>query len=160
MRADELRIPDLEADPVWEYLFDESNDDESNVRPVKKLPVSSLGNRLLGTQVRLHNGKFVWAILENVRLDDPIFTSHFLSLSLWTGKDWFSLARYHDPDFSSRSPDILAAILDTQVGDLFPILYDIRAYCRSGDPSVLQGRVDAVPIRRLSESELIGLAIS
>jgi hypothetical protein len=53
--AESLTVADFEAHPVWEFL----NDDEigeTMVRPVEKLPVETLDNRIVGTQVRLANG--------------------------------------------------------------------------------------------------------
>ena len=62
--AESLTVADFEAHPVWEFL----NDDEigeTMVRPVEKLPVESLDNSVIGTQVRLANGSQVWASFGN-----------------------------------------------------------------------------------------------
>jgi hypothetical protein len=59
--AESLTVADLRAHPMREYL----NDDEigeTMTRPVEKLPVETLDNRLVGTQVRLANGLDVWEL--------------------------------------------------------------------------------------------------
>src|SRR5947199_6129775 len=108
--VESLTVADFKAHPVWEYL----NDDEigeTMVRPVEKLPVESLDNIELGTQVRLANGSKVWAIVGNFDVTNPRATGHFLFLSIERGGKWFHLARYHDVDFASGSPEALARFL-------------------------------------------------
>ena len=105
--VESLTVADLEAHPVWEYL----NDDEigeTMVQPVEKLPVESLDDRLVGSQVRLANGSRVWALIGNFNVTNPRDTQHFLTLSIEHGGKWFYLARWadnrHRRKRSSRRP--------------------------------------------------------
>lgn len=56
--VDALRIADLEAYPVWQYTGCD-DPDETYVRPVKRLPVRNLNNKVVGTRVLLANGRRV-----------------------------------------------------------------------------------------------------
>ena len=95
--AESLTVADLRAHPVREYL----NDDEigeTMTRPVERLPVETLENRLVGTQFRLANGSEVWGSFGNFDVTDPRATQHFLDISIEHSGKWFYLARYHDID--------------------------------------------------------------
>jgi hypothetical protein len=154
-----LEVQDLQRFPVWEYLLSEGEgQDETVVVPVGALPVGDLTNRLVGTEVRLNNGRYCWALLENVDLRSARATRHFLSVSLAREGQWFSLARYHDVDYEQRGPQELAGFLDLSRGDVFPISYDISAFSE-GDPDVVQGQIPDHPEEKLSEDELIELAL-
>ena len=77
--AESLTVADFEAHPVWEFL----NDDEigeTMAQPVEKLPVESLDNRLVGTQVRLANGLEVWGLLGHFDVKHPRHPTHPNSL--------------------------------------------------------------------------------
>ena len=128
------------------------------VRPVKKLPVESLDNSILGTKVRLANGLQVWATIANFDVTNPRATQHFLFLSIERGGEWFHLARYHDVDFTKRSPEELARFLGLHVDDVFPITVDVRRYVR-GDPAALTAAVLKEPRERLTDAELTALAL-
>src|SRR6202035_5363371 len=112
--AESLTVADFKANPVWEFL----NDDEigeTMVQPVEKLPVESLDNRLIGTQVRLANGLQVWALIGNFDATHPRAIQHFLTLSIDRNGEWFYLARYHDIGFPAEGPEALARFLDLGV---------------------------------------------
>ena len=71
--AETLMVADFKAHPVWKFL----NDDEigeTMARPVEKLPVETLDNRLVGTKVRLANGLEIWGLLGNFDVTNPRFT--------------------------------------------------------------------------------------
>ncbi len=153
--VESLTVADFKAHPVWEYL----NDDEigeTMVRPVEKLPVESLDNRIVGTHVRLANGSQVWAFIGNLDVTNPRASKHFLFLSIERGGEWFHLARYHDIGFTSRSPEALARFLGLQVDEVFPISVDVRRYVR-GDPAALTATVLKEPQERLTRAELMAL---
>ncbi len=152
--ADRLTVDDIRACPVWEYVDPESN----LVRPVTQLPVSSLNGRLVGTRVRLRNGREKWAVLCNVRLNSRRATEQFLAIKIEHRGRWFELARYFDSDYVRRSPDRLAAFLGLAVAEVFPIAYDISSVA-TGDPSVIRGVIPAEPEERLSLEELVQLAL-
>ena len=153
--VESLTVADFKAHPVWEYL----NDDEigeTMVRPVEKIPVESLDNRELGTQVRLANGSEEWGFLGNFDVKNPRATQHFLALSIERSGKWFHLARYHDIGFTSRSPEALARFLGLQVDEVFPISVDVRRYVR-GDPASLTPIVLKEPQEKLTRAELMAL---
>jgi hypothetical protein len=153
--AESLTVIDFKAHPVWAFL----NDDEigeTMVKPVEKLPVESLDNRVIGAQVRLANGSRVWGSFGNFDVTNPRATQHFLDLSIERGGKWFYLARYHDVDFAARGPAALARFLGLDVDDVFPITVDVRRYVR-GDPNALTAIVLKEPQEKLTEAELHAL---
>jgi hypothetical protein len=153
--VESLTVADLEAHPVWEYL----NDDEigeTMTRPVEKLPVETLENRLIGTQVSLANGLKVWGLLGNFDVTNPRANQHIPTLSIERGGKWFYLARYHDFDFTSQGPEALARFLGLGVDDVFPITVDVRRYVR-GDPAALTAIMLKEPQERLTDAELFAL---
>jgi hypothetical protein len=153
--AESLTVADFQAHPVWEFL----NDDEigeTMVQPVEKLPVESLDNRLIGTQVRLANGSQVWALIGNFDVTNPRAIQHFLTLSIERSGKWFRLARYHDIGFPARGPEELARSLHLGVDDVFPISVDVRRYVR-GDPAALTPIVLKEPREKLTRAELMAL---
>jgi hypothetical protein len=152
-----LTVADFRAHPVWEYL----NDDEigeTMVQPVEKLPVESLDNRLVGTQVRLANGLQVWALIGNFDVTNPRATQHILDLSIERNGEWFYLARYHDVGFAAHGPEALARFLGLHVDDVFPISVDVRRYVR-GDPKALAAIVLKEPREKLTDAELLAMAL-
>jgi hypothetical protein len=156
--VDALTPTDLARFPVWEFVDDDSQPDETYVSPVTELPVDSLASRIATTQVTLHNGRRFWATLGNVDLNAPRSTRHFLTLSLYIDDAWFHLARYHDVDVEERGPAALARRLGMELSDVFPIRYDLSQIA-IGDLDVVRGAVLAEPSERLSRAERIALAV-
>lgn len=157
---EDLTSRDLEECPVWEFVHEEESGGKGIfVRPVRDLPISHAQLRLIGTKVAFHNGASCWALLGNIDLTNLHATKHFLSLSLERDGRWFHLARYHDSDYATRGPESLAKFLGRSTDDIFPISYDVSAVAR-GLPEVISGRVAAEMDEKLSESELISLALS
>src|SRR5450756_442436 len=155
--VESLTVADFKAHPMWEYL----NDDEigeTMVQPVKMIPVETLDNRLLGTQVRLANGLQVWALIGNVDVTNPRATQHFLTLSIERSGKWFFLARYHDVGFTAHGPEALARFLGLGVDDVFPITVDVRRFVRGG-PAALAAIVLKEPQERLTSAELNAMAV-
>ena len=132
-RVDKLTPRDLEEFPVWAYT-NSDRPDETVVRPIKRFPVKSLTCRVVGTRVRLHNETEVWALIGNVDASNARLTQHFLTLSVFQSRRWFTLARYHDIDAARRGPKALAAFLKLTVARVFPISYDLSRVC-TGDPA-------------------------
>ena len=68
-----LRVSDLEKYAVWRFANGDETDDTA-IRPVKRLPVSTLTGRFVGTRVRLASGDCLWGIVGNLghpfRVDD------------------------------------------------------------------------------------------
>lgn len=153
--VESLTVADLKAHPVWEYLYDDEIG-ETMVQPVEKLPVESLDDSVVGTQVRLANGTQVWGLVGNFEVKNPRATEHFLTLSIERGGKWFYLARYHDIGFPAEGPDELAQFLGLHVDDVFPISVDLRRYVR-GDPKALTAIVLKEPREKLTREELRAL---
>jgi hypothetical protein len=155
----ELDVEDLQESPVWEYIPESEDHDETWVGPINDLPVADLSGRVIGVQLHLANGDLRWGMLGNISLRDPKPTSHSLTVSV-RGADggWFDLARYHDVDYRDRGPSALAAFLGLAICDVFPIRYDISAVA-IGHDGVIRGSIPAEPAERLSEEELIELAM-
>jgi hypothetical protein len=110
-----------------------------------------LDGRLVGTRVRLANGKLRWALLGNVRLHSRYWTGHLVTLSVRRGRRWFTLARYHDSDHKRRGPRALAAFLGYTVGEVFPIEYQIEpsiASLSEGSSGVIEAKPPAEPLSR------------
>jgi hypothetical protein len=155
--VDSLRVLDLKAYPVWQYVNREGSD-ETAVRPVKQVPVTHLSGKVVGTQVLLANGQRVWALIGNVDASNARLTEHFLTLSVERDGRWFTLSRYHDFDYAENGPEALARFLGAQVDDVFPIVYDIRQYAK-GDAAALAGQIRQEPRERLSRAEIIAMAV-
>jgi hypothetical protein len=153
-----LQISDLKKHPVWQFVTDDEGDDTA-VRPVGRLPVTSLMGRVVGNRVRLANGDFVWALIGNLDTKNARNNEHFVTLSIERNGNWFGLARYHDFDYRSRGPKALARLLRLSVDDIFPISYDVRRYA-NGAPAALTGRVMKEPRTRLTREEIIALAVA
>jgi len=152
-----LDVADLQAHAVWQYAnVDEAN--ETLVRPVRRLPVARLSGRVVGTEVRLANGAYVWALLGNIDENNARLSERFLTLSVLREGQWFALARYHDFDYTENGPNGLARFLGLPIDQVFPIAYDIRKYV-DGDPAALAGVIPEEPRERLSRAELIALAV-
>jgi hypothetical protein len=143
---------------VWQYTNREGGGDETYVRPVKRIPVSNLTGKVVGTQVLLANGQTAWALIGNVDPANARLTEHFMTLSVERDETWFTMARYHDLDYPEKGPVALARFLELPVDEVFPIIYDIRRYA-SGDPAALSGKIRKEPRERLSRAEIIALAV-
>lgn len=155
--VDALTPTDLQQHAIWQYVSNPTGD-ETMVRPVKRLPVSDLTGKLIGTEVVLANGQKVWALIGNVNATNPRLTEHFLTLSIERDGEWFHVARYHDFDHEQRGPDKLASFLGLPVADIYPVSYDLRAYAK-GDPAALCRAIPKEPSEKLTRAEIIGLAV-
>ncbi len=149
---------DLQKSPVWEFV-NRDRLGETVVRPIKRIPVRGLTGRVAGTKVSLSNGQKVWALLGNIVADNPKLTEHFITLSVEYNGKWFTLARYHDIDYSEHGPVELAKFLGLAVGDVFPVSYDITAFCK-GNAEALRGLIHKEPKKKLTWAEIIALSVS
>ncbi len=123
--VEELNPSDLERFPVWEFVNDDARG-ETMVRPVERVPVESLNNRLIGTSVRLANGDLLQALMGNIDVNSPRYTQHFLTLTIFNDGECFFLARYHDVLHNTHGPAALAEFLGLKTDEVFPIAYDVR----------------------------------
>jgi len=154
-----LTVEDLRLHPVWEMILDSDDEGDLLVRPIDELPVTDLGNRLVGVDFLLADGTKRFGILDNVCLRDPVANSHFASGSFITRSGWFHLARYFDLTYDRYGPQQLAKVFEKPLAHVFPISYDI-ADVAVGNSTVLRGVLKAVPDERLTEDEIMRLAVS
>ncbi len=143
--------------PVWEFC----NDDELGelmMSPVKTLPISDAGNRLISGEFRLADGSGIFGYLGNLSLTKPETNPHFLILSLFVGKKVQDLARYHDFNFSTRGPSWLAKQLGKKKEDVFPISYDLSNVA-AGKPNCVRGVILEEPLEKLSRNQIIQMAV-
>ncbi len=156
--AEFLTASDLSQYPVWEFVNDCSADSDTLVCPFLRLPTNDLNNKLVGTEVRLANDNLIWAILENIVVQSPRETRHFLLITfLKDSGARFSMSRYHDPDYEAFGPPALAHFLGLPIDDVFPISYDVSRFA-DGDPDALTAEIQKKPTETLSEFELIAMA--
>lgn len=153
-----LTVDDLTCYPVWRLANDDALG-EMVVKPIRRLPVTSLRGKLVGTQVRMANGRLIWALLGNLDTKSPGLTRHFRAISFERDGQWFHMARYHDYDYGDRGPDAAASFLGLPTDAIFPIVVDLRRFVRSDDTSTLVFNVELEPMDKLSEDELMDLAI-
>ena len=159
--VDQLVPDDFLAHRVWEFAIDKEAElgGETFVRPVAKIPVKSLSNRVVAAPVLFANGQRFQGLLGNLDLADPVRTDHFLTLTLYLpSRQRFLLARYFDLDYSERGPSALAAKLGLALDAIFPMSYDITDFAL-GDQACLRGTIAAAPATRLSRAEIIALAV-
>lgn len=142
---------------MWQYINDD-RDGETSVRPAKKIPVTNLTGKLIGTTVQLANGDRVWALISNVDFDNPRLTEHFLTVSLHRNGKWFHLSRYHDLDYPMNGPTGLAKFLGLEVNQIFPISYDVSRFVSSG-PNSRTGLILKEPPEKLTRAELIAMSV-
>jgi len=152
-----VTVEDLLKHPVWEMIED-ARDPDVFVIPVSQVPVTSMMNRLAGTQLQLADGSRYWALLGNISPKDSLSTRHFLTVSICSQEKWFDLARYHDVDYSRRDGVALASFLGKKLADVFPITYDLTPLVR-GDRDALVGTISHPVDSKLSEDELIRLSL-
>jgi len=133
---------DFRLFPVWEFAIDMEDllESETVARPVLDLPLNDMGNRILGTQVRLANGARIWVKMGNLRLNEPAENERDLGISLFINGGWFHLARPTDSDQETHGPAALASAIGLRVDEIFPISYDVSASC-VGDPRVIRGAI-------------------
>lgn len=131
--------------------------DDTELRPVKRLPVPRLTCRVVRTRVRLANGNYIPALISNLDTEDARMNEHFATLSIERKGKRFELARYHDVDYRQRGSNALARFLGLPVNEVFPISYDVRKYV-VGDPAALKGAVLKKPRTRLTRAKLIAMA--
>jgi hypothetical protein len=152
-----LRVSDLEKYAVWRFANGDETDDTA-IRPVKGLPVSTLTGRFVGTRVRLASGDCLWGIVGNLDARNAEMNEHFVTISIERKGRWFHLARYHDADYAERGPQALAGFLGLAVDDIFPISYDVRRFVK-GNTAGLKGSISKEPRVRLTRAQIIAMAV-
>jgi len=152
-----IRPGDLQRHCIWRFVSSDEPD-ETWITPLKGATVSSFTGKVVGTKVVFANQISHWAVFSNIDPTNGWLTRHVLTLSVWTGRRWFHLARYHDPDVQEHGPNALAAAFGLSVSDVFPIQYDLRRYSKVAS-DCLVGVVEATPRKRLTRAQIIALAV-
>ena len=155
--VESLTVADLVANPVWQFT-NRDGAGETFVRAARRIPVDTLAGKVVGSKVMLANGSQVWVLLGNINVEKPELTLHLLTMSIERDEKWFHLARYHDVSYASHGPAALSAFLDLGVDEIFPISYDLRKLSQ-GDERALSGCIEKEPRVKLSEEEIIALAV-
>jgi hypothetical protein len=143
--VDGLTPEDLDRFPVWEYDLANEGDprrDETWVRPVKKIPVTDLGNRVVAATLLLNNGVRLTGCLGNVDLRNEKATRESLILSVWHQDRRIDLVRSIDADDIHGGPAEFARLLGFTLDGVFPIRYDISEFA-TGLDSVIHGVIEA-----------------
>lgn len=150
----DITLNDIKRYPIWEYIYDdELYPDETWIRPVKHIPVKSLDNCIIGLQVKIANGEYFWAILEQIDLQDSRMTQQFLSINIYFHSKWIPLARYFDLNFDRFGPRQVAECLGLPIDDVFPIDYDFSHLVDCLD-CITKGQILKEPTERLSHEDL------
>jgi hypothetical protein len=149
----DIIVSDIKRYPIWEYFYDDIRCyDESWVRPVEKIPVDALDNRIIGIQVRLANDEYHWAIIEDIYLENEILTRHLISLDIFYHDKWFPLST-HGIDYHRYGPQQFADFLGLPMDKVFPISYDFTNLVSYSNSQTI-GKIQKEPIERLSHDEI------
>jgi hypothetical protein len=140
---EKLTPDDFTVYPVWEFALDLEEVDDLAMRPVLDIPVNDLGNRLAGAEVRLANGTRLWAGIANIFLNDAQKTKRLLGVRFYIGGEWVPLS--HEMNVEIYGPNALASRLGLKVEDIFPIAYDVSAFC-VGDSEAIRGSIEAASV--------------
>ena len=156
---DNIPNSELFKHPLWEFALDrEEEQGETAIRPVKRLPVDSLTNKVAVVSVTLAGGMICKAMLSNVDLQNKRKTEQFITLSVESEGKWFHLARYFDGD-ENHSSDNLARFLNLHTNLVFPVSYDLTGIA-IGLEDVVKGQIPRVPKEILSSDERMKLLFS
>lgn len=154
---DDLSVEDLNDFPVWRVKSN-SRTGDSELVPVRRLPCKNLDRCIVGVQVMLADGSTTYGILGNVHTNDRERTEVFVTIAIEKNGEWFHLARYFDCDFNNSGPSELGKFLGKKLTEIFPIRYDLQVFSK-GDPSALSGVIPIAPKKRLSEDEIMDMAL-
>lgn len=150
----DLEEADYRAFPVWEFCaLDDRLDDEMSVRPVEVVPVDDLDGRFIGCKFMLKDGSSVFGVISNIDPFDALFTSHYVTISIFVNEKLVHLSRYHDVDSEHNTAEVFSKSLGKSVEQVFPILYDISDYL-IGQTECVRNYVSLKHPKQLSREEL------
>jgi hypothetical protein len=152
----ELSAQHLSKHSVWRFTNDDA--DELELEPAVEVVFSDLSGLVIGTHVTFADGSSHWGLIQNISFAGPAVNDHFVTLSVHRNGEWFPLARYHDIQIEEYGPNRMAAFMGKPVEDVFPIVYDLREVLNSASTSLV-GAIRSSPLLRLTEAELISLAL-
>ena len=155
--VDALTPGDFVESPLWRIIGYEHRD-----RPVAEpilAPAASLYGVLIGSAIRLANGRLLYGYFCNADAADRRKAEQFLCLSVWLDDRWFDLARYFDAGHERFGPKALADALKLSVLEAFPISFDLRGAVENA-PHWMAGAIEAEPRERLALKELIALTLA
>jgi hypothetical protein len=144
--------------PIWRY-FEGASGAEIWAEPTGERTTEELSFKLIAVRVGLANGEQRWALLSNLSLNSALSNQHFLTVSVERDGRWFPLARYHDASWARHGPSGLADFLSLPLENVFPLHYNASPFVR-GATVPLSGTIESEPLTRLTQRELIDLAIA
>jgi hypothetical protein len=144
MDVGDLTPADFMKYSVWAYGTDQEHQggSECDVRPVRRLPVRHLVERVVGTQVSLGDGRRLWALLSGIDLQDEAYTDAAIQITLFSEGSRLHIVRLGQPACGGLSPDQAASRLGLSASVMFPIHYSLRGICLGGE-TVLQRSIAA-----------------
>ena len=89
---DRLTAADMATFPVWQFADARGRSNGVLVRPLRRLPANNLAGRIVATRITLADRRTRWALIGNVDVADARLTKHFLTLSVYDRRRWFTLA--------------------------------------------------------------------
>jgi len=156
-----LNQRDFNRYPVWEFQVGAEFlpwRDETWLSPVKRLPVDSLDNRLVGTRLKLANGQTVRGILGNISLRNARATRQFIDVEISHNGKSYQLQRAASPMHPYLNAQGLADALGLRIEQVFPITYDLSDVA-VGDPKVIKGSIEAELPENLSKDDQMKLIL-
>ncbi len=156
-----LNRQDFNRHPVWEFQVGSEWlpwRDETWLSPVKRLPVESLDNRLVGTILKLANGQAVRGTLGNISLRNARATRQFIDVEISHNGKSYQLQRAAAPMTPYLNAQGLAEALRLRIEQVFPITYDLSDVA-VGDPKIIKGSIEAELPENLSPDDRMKLIL-
>lgn len=145
--------------PIWEHDVESGGIDLA--KAVEQWPVTGLNLRFIGVRGSTRNAGDLWLQVSGIDCENSLKTEHLMSVSIWSGKSWILLPRYHDVHFSEKCYDKAASDLGSKREDVFPIKFSLFGLVDSSDPKIINQTIDVVPNdRRLDQQAIIQLCMS
>jgi hypothetical protein len=151
----DLHEGDLKSTFVW--VGSTSDRDETSIRPATRSSLKSIEGKIVACSFRLNNGAELVGVMSNLT-NNVSRNAHLANAALLIEGKWFFLARYHDAEFKTHGPAVVALRLKLPLGKIFPITYEVLH--RFNPPSAAQrGVIHAKPKNKLTRKQIIELAV-
>ena len=110
MDVGDLTPADFERFPIWEYATSQEHlgNSECDVRPVKRLPVRHLSERVVGMQVTLAGQRRIWALLGGIDILYGTYDDAAVQVTLFHEGTRLYVVRFGQPAFGGIDPDQVA----------------------------------------------------
>lgn len=150
---------DFEVFPIWEHDILSGGTDL--VKAIEWWPVTNLSLRVVGVRGIGANAEGLWLAITGIDCENAFKNEHLMSASIWSGKGWIHLPRYHDAHFSDDCYDKVATQLGRARKDVFPIRFSLAGLVESSDQKILNQTIEVIPTeRRLGQQEIMQLCLS